>query len=281
MIRTFLLISLLACSIAADQNTQPATAPTSTQPAWNLNANLPTIFLAGDSTAQVGDPRHTAWGKAFASYVDRSKANWVNAARGGRSSRTYVSEGLWGRLLSSVKAGDFVLIQFGQNDGGAINDTSRARGSLPGIGDQTKDIDNQVTHKHEVVHTFGWYITKMVQDVKAKNAMPILIGLTVRNIWKDGRVERTNGQFDPLMHQVAASEHVDYIDLTDIVADRYEQMGQDAVKPFFPADFVHTGPDGAALNASYVLAGIKALNRQNILSLLSPEAQAVNPVTQP
>ncbi|MGA2230548.1 MAG: GDSL-type esterase/lipase family protein, partial [Tepidisphaeraceae bacterium] len=80
---------------------------------------------------------------------------------------------------------------------------------------------------------------------------------------------------------IAFDEGVAYIDLTDMVADRYEQMGADAVKPFFPADFVHTSPDGAALNAQYVLAGIKALHRQNIISVLSPAARAVNPATQP
>jgi len=271
------LSCLFVCSIAAAQSTRSA----STQPAWNLNPALPTIFLAGDSTAQNGDPLHTGWGKAFANYVDRQKANWVNAARGGRSSRTYVSEGLWDRLLGNVKPGDFVLIQFGQNDGGAINDNSRARGSLPGLGDQTQEIDNLVTHQHEIVHTYGWYMTKMVEETKAKDATPILISLTVRNIWKDGHVERINGQFNPLAKQIAAAQRVAFIDLTDMVADRYEQMGQAAVKPFFPADFVHTGPEGAALNAQCVLSGVKALHRQNILSLLSPAARSVNPATQP
>ena len=85
---------LFVCSVVAAQPTHPAT----TQPVWNLNPALPTIFLAGDSTAQNGDPLHTGWGKPFADYVDHTKANWINAARGGRSSRTYVTEGLWDGL---------------------------------------------------------------------------------------------------------------------------------------------------------------------------------------
>src|ERR1700722_5830827 len=90
---TFILIA--GCSVATAQS------------------SLPTIFLAGDSTAQVGDPDHTGWGKPFAAYVDPAKANWVNAARGGRSSRTFVTEGLWDKMLAGVKPGDFVFIQFG------------------------------------------------------------------------------------------------------------------------------------------------------------------------
>ena len=71
-----------------------------------------------------------------------------------------------------MKAGDFVLIQFGHNDGGPINDSSRARGSLPGLGEETQEIDNQVTGKHEVVHTFGWYMRKFIADTRAKGRRP-------------------------------------------------------------------------------------------------------------
>jgi lysophospholipase L1-like esterase len=103
----------------------------------------------------------------------------------------------------------------------------------------------------------------------------------VRDIWTEGHVERANGGFSQWTRQVAAAEHVAFIDLTDMVADRYEQMGEAAVKPFFPADTTHTSPDGAALNAQMVLAGVKALHRQNIISLLSPAARPINPATQP
>jgi lysophospholipase L1-like esterase len=268
---------LMMCSFAAAQPTRPAT----TQASWDINPDLPTIFLAGDSTAQVGDPLHTGWGKSFGDFVDRSKANWVNAARGGRSSRTYITEGIWDRVLSAMKPGDLVFIQFGHNDAGAINDNSRARGSIRGLGEETQEIDNQLTGKHEVVHTYGWYMKKMVEDAKAKGATPILLGITVRNVWKDGKVERNNGQWTEWTKQIAQDEHVAFIDLTDMIADRYDGMGPDEVKRFFPADHTHTSPDGAALNAQLVLAGVKALHRQNILKLLSPAARSVDPATQP
>ena len=44
------------------------------------------------------------------------------------------------------------------------NDASRARGSLKGVGDETEEIDNLLTKKHEVVHSFGWYMRKMLAD---------------------------------------------------------------------------------------------------------------------
>jgi lysophospholipase L1-like esterase len=149
------------------------------------NPALPSLFIAGDSTAADGTPEAIGWGKPLPRFFDLAKINVVNAARGGRSSRTFVAEGLWDRLLSGVKKNDYVLIQFGQNDGAEMNGERIARGSLPGLGEESQEIDNRVTKQHETVHTFGWYMRKMIHETADKGAMPILCSLTVRNIWKD------------------------------------------------------------------------------------------------
>src|SRR6185312_11992706 len=71
----------------------------------SLNPALPTIFVASDSTAAKNDGKPIqGWGVPFASYFDTAKVNVANRARGGRSSRTFVSEGLWDKLLAEVKA---------------------------------------------------------------------------------------------------------------------------------------------------------------------------------
>src|SRR4030095_12057946 len=159
--------------------------------------------------------------------------------------------------LSEMKRGDLVLIQFGHNDAGAINDASRARGSLPGTGEETQEIDNLLTKEHEVVHTYGWYLRKMIADTKAKGAIPILLSLTVRNIWKDGHVERGSGKFGQWAAEVAESQHVAFLDLTAIVARTYENVGQEKVQALFAGDHTHTSPAGAELNAAAVVAGLK------------------------
>jgi len=122
-----------------------------------ISSNLPTLLVVGDSTANNNANGAQGWGDPFISYFDGKKIIVLNRARAGRSSRTFITEGLWDKVLSEMKEGDFVLIQFGHNDGGAINDVSRARGSLPGTGEETEEIDNLLTKKHEVVHTYGWY----------------------------------------------------------------------------------------------------------------------------
>jgi lysophospholipase L1-like esterase len=232
-------------------------------------SSVPSLFIAGDSTAADGTPEAIGWGRPFPRFFDPARINVVNRARGGRSSRTFVTEGLWQQLLDNVRKNDYVIIQFGQNDGAEINGERIARGSLPGLGDETREIDNRVTGQHETVHTFGWYMRKMIHETQERGAMPILYSLTVRNIWKDGRVERCSGQYCQWTRQLAESEGVAFVDLTDLVADRYEQMGAPDVKPLFPRDPVHTSEQGADLNAQYAIAGLKALKENGVVRTFS------------
>ncbi|HEX4750189.1 MAG TPA: rhamnogalacturonan acetylesterase [Bryobacteraceae bacterium] len=234
------------------------------------------VFIAGDSTAAEGNPDAIGWGKPFASFFDSSKANVVNAAIGGRSSRTFVTEGHWDHIVAAIKPGDYVLIQFGQNDGAPMNGPKLARGSLPGLGEEAQEIDNVITGQHETLHTFGWYMRKMIREAKAKDAFPILLSLTVRNIWTDGHVERGSGQYSDWSRDIAKSEGVAFIDLTNLVADQYEKTGVDAVKPFFPKDHTHTNAQGAEYNARYVIAGLKALHENGIIRLFSTSGCAID-----
>ncbi len=232
-----------------------------------LNPDLPTVFIAGDSTAarNNGQP-HQGWGEPFATFFDPQKINVANRARGGRSSRTFITEGLWDQLVADLKAGDFVLIQFGHNDGGAINEEPpgstrplRARGSLPGLGDESQDIVNALTKRPETVHTYGWYMRKMIADTRAKGATPILLSLTVRNLWTDAKVERGSGEYRRWTAELARQENVPYVDLTRILADAYQMMGEEAVKAYFPTDYAHTSPEGARFTAESVVSGLKGL----------------------
>jgi lysophospholipase L1-like esterase len=240
-----------------------------------INSNLPTLYVVGDSTANNNANGAQGWGDPFISYFDGNKINVLNRARGGRSSRTFITEGLWDKVLTQMKKGDFVLIQFGHNDAGAINDVSRARGSLPGTGEETQEIDNQLTKKHEVVHTYGWYMRKIIAETKAKGAMPIVMSLTVRNIWKDGKVERGSGKFGLWAAEIARSQGATFVDLTTLIANKYEGLGEEKVKELFATDHTHTSPAGAELNASLVVAGLKTLKHKPLNRYLSEKGKAV------
>lgn len=242
-------------------------APTGPSP------QLPTLFVVGDSTARNSAAGAQGWGDAFGQYFDPAKITVLNRARAGRSSRTFVTEGLWDGVLKGMKAGDFVLIQFGHNDGGPV-DTGRARASLPGVGEETQEVTTADGAK-EVVHAYGWYLRKMVADAKAKGATPIVLSLTVRNLWKDGRVERGSGQFGAWVADVAKAQGVAFVDLTNIVADQYDTMGQGKVKALFGLDYAHTSPAGAELNAASVVAGLKGLKNSPLVNFFGDKAKAV------
>ena len=248
-----------------------------------LDPHLHTIFIASDSTAATTTSGPIqGWGKPFADYFDPGKVNVFNGARGGRSSRTFITDGSWEQVISRVKPGDFVLIQFGHNDNGAINEEPpgsgrplRARGTLPGLGDESQEIDNAVTKKHEVVHTYGWYMRKMIDDVKAKNATPILLSLTVRNDWKDGKVERGLGQYGEWTKQLATAEKVPFVDLTNFAADDFEKMGEAAMGRLYQPDRTHANATGADFNAEHVVAGLLALKGLPFAQFLSVKGMAV------
>ena len=278
----FLLVARVMAqtpALAPDLASNPAAQ------AGGLNPALPTIFVAGDSTAAKNNGNPTqGWGVPFADYFDPTKVNVANLARGGRSSRTFLSEGLWDKLLAQVKAGDFVLIQFGHNDGSPVNEDPsvprekmRSRGTLPGVGEETRDIVNVLTGQPETIHTYGWYVRKMIADVKAKGATPVLLTLTLRNIWKDGRVERGSGSYRAWTRQLAEENGVALVDLTRMLADHYQTLGPDKVKELFGTDHTHTNAVGADLNAAFVVAGLAGLRPSPFAAFLSEKGRAVTP----
>lgn len=222
--------------------------------------SLPTIYIAGDSTAaNYENTNHQGWGGVFAQYFDGYQVKVDNRARGGRSSRTFITEGHWQKLVNDLAEGDLVLIQFGHNDAGHINDKKKARGSLPGIGDDSVDIFNLQTERDETVHTFGYYIRSMVADVRAKKAVPVLLNLTARNIWKSSRIERGSGQYGYWTYQLAWELDTAFIDVTNPMADLLEQMGPQKTAELYPRDHTHFASEGAHLHAQAVVAGLKGL----------------------
>ena len=231
----------------------------------SIQPQRPTLYIIGDSTVRngsgTGSNDQWGWGSVINAYFDTTRIHIENQAIGGRSSRTFLTEGRWDRILTTLKPGDFVMMQFGHNDGGAINDTSRARGSIRGIGNETEEIDNMLTKKHEIVHSYGWYMRKYIDDTKAKGAVPIVCSLVPRNVWKNGSVERGTESYGKWAMESATSEGAFFIDLNEIVARKYEAAYTEETlkKEFFTTDHTHTNLAGAKLNAASVIEGLSQL----------------------
>jgi lysophospholipase L1-like esterase len=149
----------------------------------------------------------------------------VNRAIGGRSSRTFLTEGRWDEVLKEIKPGDFVMMQFGHNDGGGLTG-NKSRGSLKGNGEETQTITNSAG-KVETVHTYGWYLRQYIAGAKAKGATPIVVSQIPRNIWKDGKVGReSNPATESSRKEAAAQGGAAFLDLNELVATRYEKIGE-------------------------------------------------------
>jgi lysophospholipase L1-like esterase len=235
----------------------------------------------GDSTVRNGRGDGAngqwGWGEPIVDFFDTSKINVVNRALGGRSSRTYITEGRWAELVPMLKPGDFVVLQFGHNDSGPLDDSSRARGTLAGVGDESKEIYNPITQKQEIVHTYGWYMRKYVANTLAKGAVPIVCSPIPRKIWKDGKVLRNPENYGGWAREIAEQAKVAFLDLNEIIARRYDVLGEAQVEPLFADPHTHTSRAGAELNAESVVAGLKALPGNPLGPYLSTKGKAVPP----
>src|ERR1700761_149143 len=213
----------------------------------------PTLYIIGDSTVKngkgKGDGDLWGWGSFLDRSFDTTRMAVRNYALGGRSSRTFITEGHLDIVLSQLKPGDYVIMQFGHNDGGPLDDTARARGTIKGTGEETKDIYNPILKKNETVHTYGWYMRKYVTDTKAKGATAIICSPIPRDMFKDGKVLRASADYGAWAQETATTTGAFFIDLNALIANQYDRLGDDSVKHFFPGDHTHTNEAGALLNA--------------------------------
>lgn len=222
------------------------------------------VFTIGDSTVKNGDGSGSngqwGWGAFLEKYLNTDSCTVINRALGGRSSRTYISEGLWANVLSHLNPGDYVLLQFGHNDGGEFN-TGRARATIKGNGEESKDyvMIETPTKDTVTVHTYGWYIRQYVKDAKSKGAIPIVVSLIPRNDWRNGKIIRNDDSYALWAKQAAEQTGAHFIDLNKLSCDKFDAIGQDVVANFYFGDHTHTSMAGAQVNAILVSQGIKQL----------------------
>ena len=250
-------------------------------PAYKRSDNKPVVFITGDSTVKNADKDEDGmwgWGAVANTVFDESKIGIVNAAMAGRSCRSYLNEGRWDRVYNSLKPGDFVLIQFGHNDISPI-DKPKYRGAIAtakdtchvyrmqaakedlskqNVIDQKLKANTQVG-SYEVVYSFGWYLKKFIQDVREKGATPILVSLTPRNEWPNGKIERRNDTYGKWYREVVEETGVEFVDLHNITADFLDKKcgKKEKAMKYFNHDHTHTSLLGAKTNAQSIAKGLR------------------------
>ncbi len=239
---------------------------------------LPTLYVVGDSTARSNAPLR-GWGSEIGAFFDPEKINVVNRAIGGRSSRTFITEGRWDKVLAELKPGDFVLVQFGHNDSGDYHDPkAKGRPSIRSDGEETAEAVKSDLKTMETIHTFGWYMRKYATDAKAKGATPILLSMVPHKIWKDGKISRgERATFVKWTADDAKASGALFVDANEIIAEGLERLGPEKVEPLFGDVRTHSSPAGAKYNAAAVVVGLKALNPDPLAGYFSKLADDLPP----
>ena len=229
-------------------------------------AGKPVVFITGDSTVKNEDSDEHGmwgWGSQAGLVFDTTKITISNQAKAGRSTRTFLREGRWDRVYHALQPGDFVLIQFGHNDIGDITD-AKGRAVIRSAKD-TCHVYQMPDGRYELVYSFGWYLKKFIDDVREKGATPILLSLTPRNEWPDGRIERRNDTYGQWYREVAAETGVELVDVHNITADfldrkfasRDGQKSKARAAKYYCRDHTHTSKLGAQQNARSVAQGLR------------------------
>ena len=248
------------------------------------------IFLCGDSTGKNEDSNPNGmwgWGSQAYTVFDESKCTFINCAKAGRSTRTYLNENRWEEVYRTLRPGDYVLIQFGHNDIGGI-DKEKERGVIATAKDTCHVYKSQSSGKFEVVYSFGWYLKKMIQDCKEKGAVPVILSLTPRNEWHSGNGE-TKGTLYPVTEkkgrqyierrsdnyvvawdkQIASETGVEFVDIHNISADvldckcgkaKTPAKAKEKANAYFNHDHTHTSLLGARNNVLSLAKGLRLNN---------------------
>jgi lysophospholipase L1-like esterase len=209
------------------------------------------IFLAGDSTMSIKAEKNfpeTGWGMPFIHFWNENLMV-VNKAKNGRSTKTFLSEGLWKQIMDEATAGDYVFIQFGHND-------------------EVKSKVNSYTTPEE----FTSNLKKYIGDAREKKMIPVLMTPVARRKFDAaGKIEQTHQEYSALVLKVAAEEKLLFIDLDAQSMQLYQQFGVENSKllfcqlkpgehPNYPDgkdDNTHFNELGARLIAQLVLKEIR------------------------
>ncbi|ALJ00099.1 GntR family transcriptional regulator [Rufibacter tibetensis] len=225
-----------------------------------------TVYLIGDSTMSIKETRHypeTGWGMPFVYFFDNS-VKVENHAKNGRSTRTFIEEKLWQPVTSSMKAGDYLFIQFGHND----------------------EVSNKKSYTTEADYVAN--LERFVSEARKKKVTPILITPAARRKFlPDGKLESTHEVYSNLVRSVAQKQKVALIDLDRKSQELLQKLGPEASKmlfvhlqpeehPNYPqgkVDDTHFNELGAREMAQIVLAEIKAQKLGLTERIVKPEVK--------
>jgi lysophospholipase L1-like esterase len=203
--------------------------------------NVPTIFIAGDSTVtdQAGTTTNS-WGQMLPRFFPNMAV--ANYAESGETMKSFMSALRFDKILSQIKKGDYLFIQFGHNDSKA----------------------NWPQTYAEAGTTYNAYLKVYIAEARRRGAIPVLINpMQRRGFDANGKVRNSHGQYPQAVAQVAKEENVPFVNLTSMSEALYEAMGQDGSAALFGnggRDATHHSPFGAYELAKCIVQALKDSN---------------------
>jgi len=216
-------------------------------------ATTPKVYLAGDSTMALGGGGTSTQGWGVYLPYSLTGVTVVNDAIAGRSARSYTDEGRFTTLAASVVAGDFVIIEFGHNDGGSLSVTDNGRSDCVGAGSETC-----VSVTGAVVQTYVTYLTNAAKAIIAKGAHVIISSPTPDNPCETGTCAYTASRFTGYCADVVANSgsSAAVVDHGQYLANEFIALGVTVVDSYYPIDHTHTSPAGANVVAAQFVKGL-------------------------
>ncbi|MEU2912349.1 rhamnogalacturonan acetylesterase [Streptomyces massasporeus] len=192
----------------------------------------PTLYIAGDSTAaqKYKDAApETGWGMAIPFFLQGPRLAVSNHAVNGRSSKSFVDEGRLKVILSALRPGDFLLVQFAHNDEKAEDPTRYT----------------------EPWSTYQQYLRMYLDGARALGARPVLAtSVERRRFDAAGKALPTHGEYPAAMRALAAEERVPLLDVQALSLALWQRLGVEETKKYFnwtatEQDNTHFNPPGA------------------------------------
>jgi DNA sulfur modification protein DndE len=186
----------------------------------------PVIYLIGDSTMSDKpdlDYPERGWGQLLPTFFNSSTVI-DNHARNGRSTRSFIYEGRWDSILTTLNPGDFVVIQFGHNDG---SESKIARYATP--------------------DEYRYNITKFINETLNSGARPIVCTPIARRKFIDGTLSDTHSVYPEIAREIAKNMNVPLIDMHKMSIELLTQLGEENSLALFlqiPAGKFEKVPEG-------------------------------------
>jgi DNA sulfur modification protein DndE len=225
------------------------------------------LHLIGDSTMAdkpVQDTPERGWGQLFSLFFE-PHIEVVNHAKNGKSTKSFIQEGLWAKVCAELKKGDYVFIQFGHNDAK--------------IADTTRYAEAHTAYRSNLI--------KFIKEARALKAYPILLTPVARRTFSDqGVLEDAHGDYPGVVKEVAALYQVPLIDLHASSMRLLSELGPEQSERLFmrvPAGLFKALPEGKSDNTHFMEQGAAAIARlvaQDLQNLHHPLARYLKPEEQ-